>query len=257
MNENLMEYYDLTGRVALITGGGSGIGKGCAEFLSMAGANVFIVGRRVSKLEDVAEEINAAGGDCRYISADLTDEENCKAAVAECVAQFGRLDILVNSAGSRGAHGSLEDELTVENLRETMSADFDSTFMMICAAYKEMEKGGCGSIINIASLAALAARGPIVYSAAKGAVKSMSRTLAKRMGPNGIRVNTIYPGFIVTEMTERIHTMPEKEEEMKADSPLHLLGEVSDISLCALYLASDAARFVTGGDFVIDGGATC
>ena len=257
MNKDLEKYFDLTGRVALVTGGGSGIGKGCAKMLALAGAKIFIVGRRENKLQAAAEEIRAAGGECGYISADLTMEDSCRAAVCACVSQYGQLDILINSAGSRGAHGTLEEELTASNLHETMSADFDSTFMMIAQAYQEIEKSDNGSIINIASLAALQARGPIVYSAAKGAVKSMSRTLAKRLGPVGVRVNTIYPGFIITEMTEKIHEMPEQEEKMRSDSPLHMLGEVSDIALCALYLSSDAARFVTGQDFVIDGGATC
>ena len=135
--------------------------------------------------------------------------------------------------------------------------DFDSTFLAIKYAYPQCEKHGVGSIINIASLAALRASGPIVYSAAKGAIRSVSRTLAKRLGEKQVRVNTIYPGFIVTEMTERIHEMPEQEAKMRADSVLGLLGEVDDIAYCALYLASDAARFVTGQDFVVDGGAMC
>lgn len=257
MNEDLEKYFDLTGKVALITGGGSGIGKGCARTFALAGAKVFIVGRRTEKLIATAEEIRMAGGECGYVSADLTQEDSCRKAVSACVQQFGELDILINSAGSRGAHGTLEEELTAENLHETMSADFDSTFMMIAQSYKEISESDNGSIINIASLAALQARGPVVYSAAKGAVKSMSRTLAKRLGPDGVRVNTIYPGFIITEMTERIHEMPEQEEKMRSDSPLRMLGEVSDIALCALYLSSDAARFITGQDFVIDGGATC
>ena len=257
MNEDLEQYFDLTGRVALVTGGGSGIGKGCAKTLALAGAKIFIVGRRENKLLAAAEEIHAASGECRYISADLTKEDSCRAAVAACISQYGQLDILINSAGSRGAHGTLKEELTAENLHETMAADFDSTFMMIAQSYEELAKSDNGSIINIASLAALQARGPVVYSAAKGAVKSMSRTLAKRLGPDHVRVNTIYPGFIITEMTEKIHDMPEQEEKMRSDSPLHMLGEVSDIALCALYLSSDAARFVTGQDFVIDGGATC
>ena len=257
MNEGLEKYFDLTGRTALITGGGSGIGKGCAKMLALAGAKIFIVGRRDNKLLAAAQEIRVAGGECRYLSADLTEEDSCRAAVAACISQYGQLDILINSAGSRGAHGTLEEELTADNLRDTMAADFDSTFMMIAQAYQEIAKSNHGSIINIASLAALQARGPVVYSAAKGAVRSMSRTLAKRLGPVGVRVNTIYPGFIITEMTEKIHEMPEREEKMRSDSPLHKLGEVSDIALCALYLSSDAARFVTGQDFVIDGGATC
>lgn len=252
-----MRAFDLTGRTALITGGGSGIGKGCAKILADAGANVFVIGRRESKLQEVCKEIQGQGGICDYYAADLSREENCEAMVQACVKRFGRLDILVNSAGSRGAHGTLEEEFSAENLRDVMDVDFNSTFWAIKYAYPECQKNGVGSIINIASLAALSARGPIVYTAAKGAVRSVSKILAKRFGPLGVRVNTIYPGFIVTEMTEKIHEMPEQEKRMRDESPLGLLGEVEDIGYCALYLASDAAKFVTGQDFVIDGGATC
>ncbi len=177
--------------------------------------------------------------------------------VEACVEQFGRLDVLINSAGGRGAHGALEEEFSTENYRETMAVDLDSTFMAIKYAWPECAKHGVGSIINIASLAALRASGPIVYSAAKGAVKSMSRTLAKRLGGERVRVNTIYPGFILTEMTAGVRENPELTARFQGESPLGLLGEVEDIGYCALYLASDAARFVTGQDFVIDGGATC
>lgn len=252
-----IDKFDLTGRSALVTGGGTGIGKGCAMLLAEAGASIMIVGRRMEKLQEVKEEITKAGGICSCFPADLTNEDNCKAAVEACVKEFGRLDILINSAGGRGAHGTLEEEFATENLRHTMDMDFESTFLCIKYAYPECEKHGVGSIINIASLAALRASGPIVYTAAKGAIKSLSKTLAERFGEKMIRVNTIYPGFIVTEMTERIHEMPEQEMKMKKDSPLGLLGEVDDIAYCALYLASDASRFVTGQDFVIDGGAMC
>lgn len=252
-----MRAFDLTGRTALITGGGSGIGKGCAKILADAGANVFVIGRRESKLQEVCEEIRGQGGFCDYFAADLSREENCEAMVQACVKRFNRLDILINSAGSRGAHGTLEEEFSAENLKDVMDVDFNSTFWAIKYAYPECRKNGAGSIINIASLAALSARGPVVYTAAKGAVRSVSKILAKRFGPLGVRVNTIYPGFIVTEMTEKIHEMPEQEKRMREESPLGLLGEVEDIGYCALYLASDAAKFVTGQDFVIDGGATC
>lgn len=253
----LYSAFNLTGRAALVTGGGSGIGKGCARILAAAGASVMVVGRRMGRLEEVRAEIEDAGGICACYSADLTDEANCKAVVDACVERFGRLDILVNSAGGRGAHGSLDEEFSTENYRETMAVDLDSTFMAIKYAWPECAKHRVGSIINIASLAALRASGPIVYSAAKGAVKSMSRTLAKRLGGEGVRVNTIYPGFIVTEMTAGVREKPELEARFRSESPLGLLGEVEDIGYCALYLASDAARFVTGQDFVIDGGATC
>lgn len=254
---NYLDGFDLTGRCAIITGGGSGIGRGCALMLARAGASVLVVGRRMDKLEKVRREITENNGICECFSADLTKEESCKNMVAYAVEKFGRVDILINSAGSRGAHGSLEEEFSMKNYRETMDADFTSTFMAIKYACPECAKNGAGSIINIASLAALRASGPVVYSAAKGAVRSFSRTLAKRLGPEGVRVNTIYPGFIVTEMTEKIHEMPEQEAKMRADSPLGLLGDANDIAYCALYLSGDASRFVTGQDFIVDGGAMC
>lgn len=124
-------------------------------------------------------------------------------------------------------------------------------------AYPMCAEHNVGSIINIASLAALSARGPIVYSAAKGAVRSFSRSMAKRLGPEGVRVNTIYPGFVITEMTQGVLEDPQKKAYFESESPLGLIGISDDIAACALYLSSNAARFVTGQDFVIDGGATC
>ena len=253
----MMKAFDLSGRAALVTGGGSGIGKGCAKVLAQAGACVVVVGRRLNKLEEVRAEIEAAGGRCACFSADLTHEENCRAMVDFCVRTFGRLDILINSAGGRGAYGDLEEEFSTKNFEETMAMDFTSTFMAVKYAYPECAVHGVGSILNIASLAALGARGPIVYSAAKGAVRSFSRTLAKRLGDRKVRVNTIYPGLIITERTEGIRERPDLKEKYQKESPLGLLGEVEDIGWCALYLASDASRFVTGQDFVVDGGATC
>lgn len=253
----IQQAFDLTDRTVLITGGGTGIGKGCACLLAEAGANIVIVGRRMEKLKEVREEISARGGNCACFSADLTNEESCKEAMEFAKNTFGRLDILINSAGGRGAHGSIESELSTENIVHTMETDFNSTLYCIKYAYPYCKEHGVGSIINIASLAALRASGPIVYSAAKGAIKSMSKTLAQRFGGMGVRVNTIYPGFIVTEMTEKIFEYPEKEQKMREDSPLGMLGTIDDIAYCALYLAADASKFVTGQDFVIDGGAMC
>ena len=216
------DVFDLTGRVALVTGGGSGIGKGCAKILADHGAKVLIIGRREAKLLEVKEEIEAAGGTCGIFAADLSIEENCAAAVQACVEQFGALDILINSAGGRGAHGSLEEEFSTDNYRHTMSVDLDSTIWCIKYAYPECAKGGHGSIINIASLAALRASGPIMYTAAKGAIRSLSKTLAKRLGPQQIRVNTIYPGFIVTEMTQQVKEDPAMTARFTAESPLHV-----------------------------------
>ncbi|WP_304429179.1 SDR family NAD(P)-dependent oxidoreductase, partial [uncultured Acetatifactor sp.] len=115
-----MKGFDLTGRCAIVTGGGSGIGRGCALMLAQAGASVLVAGRRMGKLEEVQREIMENNGVCQCFSADLTNEESCKNMVAYAVEKFGRVDILINSAGSRGAHGSLEEEFSMENYRETM-----------------------------------------------------------------------------------------------------------------------------------------
>ncbi len=253
---SFLSAFDLSDRVALITGGGSGIGRGCALMLAQAGASVMVVGRRIEKLCAVCEEIEKQGGKAAYTSADLSEETGCKAAVDACMEKYGRLDILVNSAGSRGANGDLEQELSAENYRSTMAADLDSTILTVKYAYPHCAEHGKGSIINIASLAALQARGPVVYSAAKGAIRSFSRSMAKRLGGMNVRVNTIYPGLIITEMTEGILERPDLAAHYREESPLGLLGKVDDIAYCALYLASDASVFVTGQDFVIDGGAT-
>lgn len=252
-----MNLFDLTGRVAIITGGGSGIGKGCAKVLAENGAKVMVVGRRLNQLEETKAEIEAAGGTCICFAVDLTVEENCQEMVKQCLEAYGRLDVLVNSAGGRGAHGSLADEFSTENYRSTMAMDLDTTFMAVKYAYEPCAAHKVGSIINIASLAALRASGPIVYTAAKGAIRSLTKTLAKRLGPTGVRVNTIYPGFIVTEMTAGVMDDPDLKAKFAAESPLGLLGTVEDIAACALYLASDASKFITGQDLIVDGGATC
>ena len=128
-------WFALDGRAAIVTGGGSGIGRACALALAGAGAAVLVVGRRQVKLDTVCAEVRAAGGVCEAFAADLTEEEGCRAMVEACRGHFGRVDILVNSAGSRGASGELEAELTAENLRATMAADFDATFFAVKHAW--------------------------------------------------------------------------------------------------------------------------
>jgi len=251
-----LEVFRVDGKVALITGGGSGIGKSCALLLSKCGADIFLCDISEEKMSEVKSEIGQQGGKCSYAVADLSKEENCRKAVEKCVDTFGRLDILINSAGIQGASGDLQKEFDSENFSKTMGIDLGGTFMMCKYAYPECSKHG-GNIINIASLAALRASGPLAYTAAKGAIRSFSKTLAKRLGEYGVRVNTIYPGFVLTEMTMGVLDRPELKERFENDSPLHILGEASDIAYCALYLSSEAGRFITGQDFVIDGGAMC
>lgn len=221
------------------------------------GRTGFHCGRKQQKLEEVKKSIESAGGICDYLSCDVSSEEDCKKLIGACISQFGRIDILVNNAGTSGSTAKMEDQFKTEHYQAVMKTDFDSVFMMIKYAYPECAKNGVGSIINISSSAALKAAGPIVYTAAKGAIKSMTRVLAKNFGPMNVRINSIYPGMIDTEMTHSALATPEGEAMFKAMSPLGLIGQPDDIAYGALYLASDAARFVTGQDLVIDGGFTC
>lgn len=256
MNEKLTRLTDLSGKVVVITGGGAGIGREAAIILAQAGASLMLMDLSLEKLKKVQATIDESGETCHIYAGDVTNEEDVKNMVNECINHFGRLDGLVTCAGTQGANNDLDKELDTSNIHNIIDVDLLGVISSIKYAYPQIIKSGGGSIVNISSLAAISARGPIIYSAAKGGVKSFSRNIAKRLGPDNIRVNTIYPGFIVTEMTQKIYDHPELVHHMEQESPLGLLGNVDDIAYCILYLLSDASRFVTGQDFVIDGGAT-
>lgn len=255
-----MKQFDLSGKVALIVGASSGIGHASALMLAENGAKVVIAARREERLKSLKQEIESAGGICEYVVCDVTNEEDCAKAVEKCEACFGKLNILVNSAGTSGSTGldsSFLSEFDTDNLHHVMDVDFFGVFYMIKYAYQACERAGEGSIINISSIAALKAAGPLVYTATKGAIKSMTRSLGKSLGQKNIRINSIYPGLIETEMTAPGLANSDFLEAHKKKSPLGKIGQPNDIAYCVLYLASDASAFVTGQDFVIDGGTTC
>ena len=167
-----MDKFDLQNKVALVTGGGTGIGKASAELMARAGASVMVTGRREEVLKQTVLDLGEKGYLSDYCICDVSIEDNCMAAVADCVKRFGRLDILVNSAGTAGSAKTLSDHFNTDHFNDVMSVDFNGVFFMIKYAYKECVKGGAGSIINISSVAALGSSGPIVYTAAKGAMKA-------------------------------------------------------------------------------------
>jgi NAD(P)-dependent dehydrogenase (short-subunit alcohol dehydrogenase family) len=251
-----IDKFRVDGKTALIAGASSGIGRVSAEELAAAGADIFLVGRRELKLQEVKSAIEQAGGVCGYCSADVSEERNCKAAIDACIKRFGRIDILVNSAGVNTGQVAQFD---TGNYYRVMKIDLDGTFFMIKYAFPEMEKAGSGSIINIASSAAVKAMpsSGVPYTAAKGAIKSLTRMWGKSMGTSRIRINTIYPGLILTEMTEKAFENPETAAHFAKDIPLGRVGQADDIAYCVVYLASPASAYVTGQDFIIDGGLTC
>ena len=254
------EIFDLTGRVALITGASSyGIGSVSAKVLAANGAKVFLTARREDKLAEVAAEIEAAGGEVGYCSCDVSSEEQCKAAVEACVAQFGRLDIMVLSAGISGlpSRGDMNMVFDSDNWRNVQGINLDGVFWMMKYGWEECAKNGVGSIIPVASLAAWTADGSAAYTAAKGAIRSLTHNLGSALAPYKVRVNTIYPGLIDTDMTHDMMAYPQLVEQFKAKIPLGRFGEPEDIAYGILFLASDAASFMTGQHLVMDGGQLC
>lgn len=252
--------FDITGRVALITGASSyGIGNQSAKILAKHGAKVFMTARREDKLRSAVAEIEAAGGAAAYKVTDVSQEEDCKAAVEACVAKFGQLDIMVLSAGISGlpAASNFDAIFDTENWRNIQGINLDGVFWMIKHGYAECAKGGHGSIIPVSSLAAWRALGSAAYTAAKGALRSLTPYFGKQLGSLGVRYNTLYPGFIDTDMT---HGGAENEafaQKQLSVTPLGRFGTVDDCANGVLFLASDASSYMTGQHLIIDGGQLC
>lgn len=244
------------GKIALVTGAASGIGAACAQHLAREGATVVLTDRDAARGAAAAAALGAPHG---FLHHDVTDEDGWAATVARVVADHGRLDVLVNSAGI-GVLGDIE-RATVADLRRMYAVNVEGTFVGCRAAIGAMKLTGGGSIINLSSIYGLVgAPDTPPYHASKGAVRLMSKTDAMIYAPDKIRVNSVHPGFIWTPMVEaHLKSAGELEEGKAATAALHPLGhmgEPDDIAWGAVYLASDEAKFVTGSELVIDGGYT-
>jgi NAD(P)-dependent dehydrogenase (short-subunit alcohol dehydrogenase family) len=241
----------LAGKVALITGGGTGMGRATAALFHKEGAKVAIVGRRESVLKKAAE---AMGKDVLALSCDITNEPAVIRMVETVVAAFGRIDVLVNAAGVNPSRADIA-QTDLKAFHDTMEASATGTFLVTRAVIPSMPEGG--SIVLLGSAAAI--RGwPTRFSitAAKGALHAITRQLARSLGKDGIRVNLVSPGATRTEMTEELFASMPKEayERMISETPLGRIGEAEDIAKACLFLASDDSSFVTGAILPVDGG---
>ncbi|MGI6535703.1 MAG: SDR family NAD(P)-dependent oxidoreductase [Eggerthellaceae bacterium] len=248
--------FDLTGRVALITGASShGIGNSSAKLLAAHGAKVFLTARRQEKLQQAMEEIESAGGVAAYRPTDVSSEEECAAAVKACVDTFGRLDIMVLSAGTSGlsASGGYDAVFDSENWRTVQSINLDGVFFMVKYGARECAKHGCGSIIPVGSLASWHYSGSAAYTATKGALRSLVQYFGHMLAPD-VRVNGIYPGLTDTDMTHPATEHPQFGKMLLSNIPMGRFGTPEDIANGVLYLASDASSFMTGQHLVVDGG---
>ena len=248
----LLDRFSLTGRVALVTGAGRGIGAACARAFAEAGADVGITARTADQLDAVAAEVQGLGRRALVFPTDVNEIENIDRFVEAATAELGRIDIVVNNVG-----GSMPEPLMSTSIRSFEQAfhfNVTTAFALSQAAIPHMLASGGGSIVNISStMGRLRARGFVAYGTAKAALAHMTRLMAADCAPR-IRVNAIAVGSVATSALEIVLTDDAIRTEMIETTPLKRLGEVEDIAIGALYLASDASSYVTGKVLEIDGG---
>jgi NAD(P)-dependent dehydrogenase (short-subunit alcohol dehydrogenase family) len=241
----------LKDKAAIVTGGAHGMGEAEARLFAKEGAKIVVADILASEAEAVAADIRAGGGEAIAATIDVTSEADWQALIARTVAAYGRLDILVNNAGISGS--SVGDPDGLDGWHRVIAVNQTSVFLGTKLAAAQMAKTGGGSIVNISSIMGFVGGtgGHPAYHASKGAVRIYSKAAAVRYGPQGVRVNTIHPGY----MPPMLNATNQNERADKiALTPLRRLGEPIEVAYGVLFLASDEASFVTGTELVIDGG---
>lgn len=243
-------------KIAIVTGGGTGIGEAIAKVFAREGAKVAITGRRKDELERVVREIERKGGQALALQGSVTNEQDVQEAVAATVRTFGRLDILVNNAGNI-FHAAPIYEVTDQVWDETFDVFMKGTFRFIRTAIPQMIKQGGGSILNISTVAGLKATPGFeahAYSAAKAGVNMLTKTVAVNYAKQNIRCNAICPAGVITPPVEEMLKDPQKKAWFEGLHPMGRLGQPEDIAEPAVYFASDEARWTTGSILTVDGG---
>ena len=249
--------FDISGKVAIVTGASSGLGRQFALALAREGANVAILARRVEKLEKVQEEVKALGVDCISVKCDVVDNDSIKNAVNAVVEHFGRIDILVNNAGvGTGAPAELQED-SVWNM--TINTNLNGVYFVAREVGKVMIKQNYGKIINIGSIHSTVCMNgsPIsAYCASKGGVAMLTKALACEWAKHNITVNAIGPAYFESEMTDQVINTPEFAQAVMAYCPMGRVGRAGELDGAVIYFASDASSYTTGQLLTIDGGWT-
>jgi gluconate 5-dehydrogenase len=249
------ELFDLSGKVALVTGGSRGLGLEIATGLAEAGARLAITARREAWLRTADQSLRTVGPPPLALSCDVSDPQQVELAVTETLKAYGRIDILVNNAGI--SWGAPVDEMPVEKFRAVMDVNATGVFLMARRVGREMIRAGSGKVINVASVAGLVGSpatmlDAIGYTASKGAVISLTRDLAVKWASHGITVNAIAPGYFPTRMTEAV--LARGLAAIEAEIPMGRVGRPGELKGAAIFLSSRASDYVTGQVLVVDGG---
>lgn len=245
--------FDVSGKVVLITGAGSGLGEGYAQAFGESGATVICAGRNKDRLEDTVRKITESGGTARAFTVDVTDLDSIKALVAAVEAEYGRIDVLVNNAGYENIQPFLE--VTPQVYDDIMNVNLKGVFFVAQEAARVMKDHGGGKIINIGSLGSyIGLAESSVYCSTKGGVVQLTKTMAIELGPYNIQVNCLAPGYFITPMTQPFYDDPEHRQWIESRIPLHQWGTTLDLAGPALFLASAASDYVTGVTIQVDGG---
>jgi len=254
---HVRELFDLSGRVAVVTGGSRGLGLEIAEGLGEAGARVVVAARRAQWLGPAEEHLRARGIEVTAVACDVADPEQARRLVQVAVDRFGRLDVLVNNAGV--SWGAPLEEMPLERWRQVLDVNLTGTFLVTQAAVPVMKAAGWGRIVNVASVAGLVGSpaeilDAVGYAASKGGVVALTRDLAVKLAPFGITVNAVAPGFFPTRMSEKL--LERVGDRVVSRVPMGRLGREGDLKGVVVFLASEAARYVTGQVLAVDGGST-
>jgi NAD(P)-dependent dehydrogenase (short-subunit alcohol dehydrogenase family) len=253
---NVRQLFDLTGRVAIITGGSIGLGRQMAEGLAEMGANLVLCARKKERCEQAATELQSLGVKTLALGCDVKNPAEVQAAVEATMSQFGRIDILINNAGT--SWGAPVEEMRLEHWNKVIETNLTGTFLFSQTAGKFMAAQRRGKIINIASVAGIHGAPPefqaIGYHASKGGVIAFTKDLACKWGIHNIQVNSIAPGWFPTNMSQVV--IERNKEEFLKRIPLRRFGNDHDLKGAAVFLSSDASDYVTGHVLVVDGGQT-
>lgn len=249
----------LAGKVALITGGGTGIGKAIAQAFAREGAKVALAGRRKEKVEESAKEVESRGGEALALACDVSKARDAKRAVRETVERFGRLNVLVNNAGILSV--STIEQISEEDWDRLMEINLKGPFLMCRAALPEFRKAGGGAIVNIGSVLGLVAmKDRAAYCASKGGVTLLTKAIALDHAQENVRANCICPSIVETELVKNLFAGSEKQEALRqarmATIPLRRFGQPADVAEMAVFLASEESSWLTGAAIPLDGGLT-